>query len=236
MPCQKLWYSATLHCSGICAGSALSSCRQTTSGLSRPSHSQNCAWRARMPLTFQVAIFTASVRGNLRVPLQRARAVLLRLAPAQPDARIDDLVHPFSELAVDRRADHAVEAEGHLVERVVHLREAVLRVHLDLGAQPQAGELGLVLHPAQRDLRQAVGRALGITAADVGVRADEPALLDHLGLGGLALGPYRGLVVLAPLVDRDRVVRMVDDLGQARVVPAVVVAAERDALERNAER
>src|SRR5687768_5626049 len=57
MPCQKVMHSAILHCSGIWPGSAFSSWRQTTSGWSRASQSQNCAWRARMPFTFQVAIF-----------------------------------------------------------------------------------------------------------------------------------------------------------------------------------
>src|SRR5262245_51530165 len=66
MQCQYTWYSGILHASGICACSAFSSCRQTTSGWSRASHSQSCAARARMPFTFQVAIFMKPIRGQDR--------------------------------------------------------------------------------------------------------------------------------------------------------------------------
>src|SRR6202011_2469260 len=45
---------------GICACDAFNSCRQTTSGCSRPTHSRNCASRERIPVTFQVAIFIVS--------------------------------------------------------------------------------------------------------------------------------------------------------------------------------
>src|SRR5262245_7533159 len=139
-----------------------------------------------MPLTFQVATFTASVRA-VRMAVQRARPVRADLAPALPDARVDHFVDPAAERAIDAPAEQAVEAEGHLAERVVHFGETVRSVDIDLGAQPQAGRFGLVLHPAQRNPRQAIGRALGVAAADVRMRADEPALLDHFGLGRLAL-------------------------------------------------
>ena len=43
---------------GTCSGVALISCRQRTSGCSRATHSATCACRARMPFTFQVAIFS----------------------------------------------------------------------------------------------------------------------------------------------------------------------------------
>ena len=42
---------------GSWSGDALISCRQTTSAARASIHSCTCAWRARMPLTFQVAIF-----------------------------------------------------------------------------------------------------------------------------------------------------------------------------------
>src|SRR3954452_16679387 len=41
---------------------ALISCRQTTSGCALSSHSRNWVWRARIPFTFQVAIFMSSIR------------------------------------------------------------------------------------------------------------------------------------------------------------------------------
>src|SRR5258708_28882156 len=47
--------------SGICSGAALISCRQMTSGRSLLIHSSSCTCRARMPLTFQVAIFTTPI-------------------------------------------------------------------------------------------------------------------------------------------------------------------------------
>src|SRR4051794_35102946 len=41
---------------------ALISCRQTTSGCALSSHSRNWVWRARIPFTFQVAIFMSSIQ------------------------------------------------------------------------------------------------------------------------------------------------------------------------------
>ena len=72
---------------GTLAGGALISCRQTTSGRSRASHSPTWASRARMPLTFQVPIFTAPHiarrSGFPHGPCPRSRRSSLAYEPAR---------------------------------------------------------------------------------------------------------------------------------------------------------
>jgi hypothetical protein len=58
---------ASLQRSGTWSGRALISWRHNTSGRSRSTHSQSCASRARMPFTFQVAIFMWTQRAFYRV-------------------------------------------------------------------------------------------------------------------------------------------------------------------------
>ena len=70
--------------SGTCGSSAFSSCRQTTSGRSRSSHSWTCAARARMPLTFHVATFTAlPMATTMPPPARRSIPVQVRHDPRQ---------------------------------------------------------------------------------------------------------------------------------------------------------
>src|SRR5205823_5705364 len=99
---------------------AFSSCRQNTSGFSRSRNSQTCAARARMPLTFQVAIFINWA------PASQLFSTLVPLNNCDPGSELrafDDL-----QLVVD--ASHAVHLRGDL------RGAAALRVALD-GA-PQA--------------------------------------------------------------------------------------------------
>src|SRR6185295_3743761 len=51
------------HSSGTWSTFAFSSCRHRTSGCSFSMNSHTCAARARMPFTFQVAIFMKIIRG-----------------------------------------------------------------------------------------------------------------------------------------------------------------------------
>src|SRR6476659_6678888 len=83
---------------------ALISWRQRTSGCSRSMNSWSCAWRARTPLTFQVAIFTAGAPFSLSRSC--LRVLHARLAPSCAVFRGDhwtDGVPPRTRDGADRR-------------------------------------------------------------------------------------------------------------------------------------
>src|SRR5207244_2181880 len=111
MQCQYTWYCGSLQASGICTVSAFSSCRQTTSGLSRASQSQSCAARARMPFTFQVAIFIKIIRGPVptRAPNNYGRCPELRAFDHLQ--LVVDAFHAF-DLGGDLRGARALGAGG----------------------------------------------------------------------------------------------------------------------------
>ena len=71
--------------------------------------------------------------------------------------------------------------------------------------RPQAQAPGTrpVQHPFQCDVGEA---GIGIPAADIGVDAGEPDLLDRLVIGLDVLAPHVGRELLALLVNGDRVV------------------------------
>ena len=100
-----------------------------------------------------------------------------------------------------------------------------LRARLDDPAERQAEPFGLLHQPLQRPLGEQVAAA---PPADIGVRADEPALLDavdqaldrDLGRGDVVvklLRPQRQRERLAVLVDRDRVVGVLQRDAQDHV-------------------
>src|SRR5437763_12744923 len=75
---------------------ALISCRQTTSGCALSIHSRNWVWRARIPFTFQVAIFMSSIL--------IARIVSLPSEDLQPDDERNDAPdRQYPELKSDLR-------------------------------------------------------------------------------------------------------------------------------------
>ena len=81
-------------------------------------------------------------------------------------------------------------------------------------------EADLPDHPAERDRREIV---VGVAAADVGVHAREPDLLDALGIRRAALIPEHRVEGVALVVNRDRVAGALDLPRQVLVRKAVGV-------------
>ena len=88
----------------------------------------------------------------------------------------------------------------------------VVRVEVEEGL-----ELGD--HPGQGDVGDALVR---VAAADVGVHAWEPDLAEH-GLVVARFLPHGGLEGGAPLVERERLERVLDAVAQAGVVEVVLL-------------
>src|ERR1051325_2793384 len=125
-PCQNTWESSSWHCSGTCPSSAFSSCRHTTSGRSsRESQSQNCACRARMPLTFQVPIFTGYAEATRQ---QRRQAVVPAKAGTSFRLNAGFLHHlrpPHGlggDVGGERLRIERLDAEADGLERLAHVR------------------------------------------------------------------------------------------------------------------
>ena len=131
-------------------------------------------------------------------------------APGAPEVAAIDQPHQRPPAA----------APEHPAARVVELA-AIAGAQLPgpalLRAEPQLGAVAsdALQHPVQRQVRQA---AVLAAAADVGMRAREPGLLDGPILAVARLGPHRRLELHALLVDGQRMTAVVDDAADIRVV------------------
>ena len=166
---------------------------------------------------------------NRRVA-QAARSRIDRIEPGGDPAGLIPVVGPDTRAAVVNRSVAAGERHEPVLD---HFQRA------------QPGLLGLLHHPQQRDVAQALVR---IAAADIGVHAGEPHLLKPSFLDPL-LGDQLFLVQLVPeqrvegvtlVVDREGVARALDVLVQLVVRHAErkdpVVDRSRDLSDRSAIR
>src|ERR1051325_1781107 len=131
---------------------------------------------------------------------------------------IDDLI------AKTARADGAVKARLFLrIDPVEELRirvdeHAAIIFSPDLhGIQPQSCHAGFLLDPAQRYVRQP---PVGIAAAHIAVRANEPTLFQFL-LRRRIRTPQTSLVVDSMFVNCNGVKRVLDDTAQIGIVKLV---------------
>src|SRR4030067_361728 len=164
---------------------------------------------------------------------ERRRAGVRSRLPAFPHRVVHGFIYAAGEGAGVAFAalEVFVQAEHELAVGVVDIRERILVADHDIGLEAKTGGFGLVVYPGERAFGQGM---VTVTAADVGVRTDKPALLD-LDVLRLAHSPHRRREVLAVLVDSERVIGVVYDLAEFGIVPLVVVAAERHAGGRDAE-
>src|SRR5439155_761789 len=96
----------------------------------------------------------------------------------------------------------------------------------------QAEGARFVLYPAQGYVRE---QAVFVTATDVAVRADEPALLELLPRRGVRI-PQRGHVIQTMLIDGDRVICVFNDVAQFGVVELIEFHVDiLENVERNAK-